>query len=175
MADGVGRVELVERVDEWDRVVGVVERGEAIRRGWLHRVATTVCRDAAGRVLVHRRADGHPRFPGHYDWLVGGAADVGESWEEAAARELTEELGVRADVRFVFKFLCRGAISPYWLGVHQAVVAEEITADPTEISWHGWVDEGELGELTRRLTFVPDGLEALRRYAATNPPGWQAG
>lgn len=108
MTDAVERVELVERVDELDRVVGVVERDEAIRRGWLHRVATTVCRDGAGRVLVHRRADGHPRFPGHYDWLVGGAADVGESWEEAAARELTEELGVRVDVRFVFKFLCRG-------------------------------------------------------------------
>jgi len=160
----VGRVELVERVDEWDRVVGVVERGEAVRRGWLHRVATTVCRDGGGRVLVHRRADGHVRFPGHYDWLVGGAVGVGESWEEGAARELTEELGVRVDVRFAFKFLCRGAISPYWLGVHVAVVTEEITPDPDEIAWHEWVSEGELWELTRQLTFVPDGVEALRRY-----------
>ncbi|NEC91657.1 NUDIX hydrolase [Streptomyces sp. SID12501] len=164
MTDPPGRVELVERVDELDRVVGVVERGEAVRRGWLHRVATTVCRDAGGRVLVHRRADGLARFPGQYNWLVGGAVDVGETWEEAAGRELAEELGVRVDVRFAFKFLCRGAISPYWLGVHEAVVAEELSPAPAEIAWHGWVSEGELGEMTRQLAFVPDGVEALRRY-----------
>jgi isopentenyldiphosphate isomerase len=163
MADPVGRVELVERVDEQDQVVGVVERGEAVRRGWLHRVATTVCRDAGGRVLVHRRADGLARFPGQYNWLVGGAVDVGESWEEAAVRELAEELGVRVDVRLAFKFLCRGAISPYWLGVHEAVIAEEVSPDPAEIAWHGWVSEGELWELTRQLAFVPDGVEVLRR------------
>nr|WP_239135368.1 NUDIX domain-containing protein [Streptomyces sp. SID12488] len=155
---------MVERVDELDRVVGVVERGEAVRRGWLHRVATTVCRDAGGRLLVHRRADGLARFPGQYNWLVGGAVDVGESWEEAAGRELTEELGVRVDVRFAFKFLCRGAISPYWLGVHEAVVAEDLSPDPAEIAWHGWVSDGELQVMARQLAFVPDGVEVLRRY-----------
>jgi hypothetical protein len=145
MADPVGRVELVERVDEQDRVVGVVERGEAVWRGWLHRVATTVCRDACGRVLVRRRADGLARFPGQYDWLVGGAVDVGESWEEAAVRELAEELGVRVDVWLAFKFLCRGAISPYWLGVHEAVITEDVSPGPAETAWHGWVGRVSCG------------------------------
>lgn len=49
--------ELVERVDSRDRVLGVVDRGEAIENRWLHRVATTVCRDTEGRILVHRRAE----------------------------------------------------------------------------------------------------------------------
>jgi isopentenyldiphosphate isomerase len=158
--------ELVERVDERDRVLGVVDRGEAIKNRWLHRVATTVCRDTDGRILVHRRQEDVSRFPGQYNWLIGGAAEVGESYEEAAARELTEELGVRASVRFAFKFLCRGAISPYWLGVHEAVVTEEISPDPSEIAWHGWVTESELQDALRRWTFVPDGVDALNRYLA---------
>lgn len=180
--------ELVERVDEWDRVLGVVERGEAIERGWLHRVATVVCRDARGRVLVHRRARGMSRFPGQYNWLLGGAAAVGESYEEAAGRELAEELGVRVPVRFVFKFLCHGVISPYWIGVHEAVidaaadvvdaaadgvgeaadVAGEaaIVPDPEEIDWYRWLTEGEFEDALRRWEFVPDGVEAYRRYRA---------
>ncbi|OAH15356.1 NUDIX hydrolase [Streptomyces jeddahensis] len=162
--------ELVERVDEQDLVVGVVERGEAIDRQWLHRVATTVCRDPEGRILVHRRPEDVSRFPGQYNWLIGGAAEVGESYEEAAARELAEELGVQAPVRFVFKFLCRGAISPYWLGVHEAVVTEAIVPDPSEIAWHGWVSEGELQDALQRWTFVPDGVDALRRYLAGPTP-----
>ena len=108
--------------------------------------------------------------PGRYDWLVGGGVDVGESWEEPAVRELAEELGVRVGVRFAFKVLCRGAISPYWLGVHEAVVAEEVSPDPAEIAWHGWVSEGELWKLTRQLAFVPDGVEALRRFSSPRPP-----
>lgn len=42
--------------------------------------------------------------------MVGGAVNVGESYEQAAVRELTEELGVRVPVRFLFKFLCREGI-----------------------------------------------------------------
>ncbi|WP_329252113.1 NUDIX domain-containing protein [Streptomyces sp. NBC_01478] len=156
--------ELVERVDEQDRVLGTVDRGEAIANHWMHRVATTVCRDGEGRVLVHRRAADMSRFPGQYNFLVGGAAEVGESYEEAAARELAEELGVRVPVRFAFKFLCRGVISPYWLGVHEAVVHTEIAPDPAEIAWHAWVTEGELREMARRPTFVADAAEALDRY-----------
>ncbi|MFF8013176.1 NUDIX domain-containing protein [Streptomyces sp. NPDC007929] len=161
--------ELVERVDERDRVIGVVDRDEAIREGWAHRVATTVCRDPRGRVLVCRRPDHVSRFPGHHDWLIGGAVDVGESYEEAAARELAEELGVRARVRFVFKFLCPGAISPYWLGVHEAVVTQPLAPDPSEIAWHGWFGEAEFQKVIRERLFVPDGLEVLRRRPGLGP------
>ncbi|WP_427920852.1 NUDIX hydrolase [Streptomyces sp. cg40] len=162
--------ELVDRVDEQDRTVGTVDRDEAIARHWLHRVATTVCRDREGRVLVHRRAADMARFPGQYNFLVGGAAEAGESYEQAAARELTEELGVVTPVRFAFKYLCRGVISPYWMGVHEAVVRTDIaditaiTPDPDEIAWHAWVTEDELRKMARRPTFVADSVEALDRY-----------
>ncbi|MFJ3978149.1 NUDIX hydrolase [Streptomyces sp. NPDC090021] len=156
--------ERVERVDEQDEVLGVVDRGEAIRRGWLHRVATIVCRDGEGRILVHRRPDHAARFPGHLNWMLGGAVDVAESYEAAAARELAEELGVLARPRFVLKFLCAGAISPYWLGLHEVVVTGPVRPDPAEIARHDWVTEAELAELVGLQTFVPDAREAFDRY-----------
>ncbi|WP_329453547.1 NUDIX domain-containing protein (plasmid) [Streptomyces sp. NBC_01724] len=155
-----------ERVDKHDRILGVVDRDEAIRKKWMHRVATVVCRDQSGRILVHRRPGSVSRFPGQYNWLVGGAADAGESYVEAAARELTDELGVRAPVRFVFKYLCNGMISPYWLGVHEAVIRQEIDADPTEIAWHAWLTEAEVREAMLRWTFVADSREAFSQYLA---------
>ncbi|MEU7108134.1 NUDIX hydrolase [Streptomyces stramineus] len=158
--------ELVERVDEQDRVVGVVDRGEAIRRKWLHRVATVVCHDAEGRVLVHRRPGHVSRFSGQYNWLLGGAVTAGETYEDAAARELAEELGVRAPVRPVFKFLCSGVISPYWLGVHEAVIAEGVAPDRSEIAWHDWLPEAVLGEVLQQWPFVPDCREAFTKYIA---------
>ncbi|MYS80029.1 NUDIX hydrolase [Embleya scabrispora] len=156
--------ELVEHVDERDLVLGVVERGEAEREGWPHRIATTICRDRAGRILVLRRSETMPRFPGYYDVMVGGAVNVGESYEEAAARELSEELGVRVPVRFMFKFLCREGISPVWFGVHEAVVAEPLVPDPGEIGWLDWLTLDELRDVIDQWRFVPGGREALRRY-----------
>ncbi len=156
----------MERVDERDRVLGVVDRDEAIRAGWLHRVATVVCRDGAGGIFVHRRPEDSTRFPGHYNWLIGGAVAVGESYEEAASRELTEELRVRGRPRFVLKFLCEGAIGPYWLGLHEAVIDRDVVPDPSEIGWHGWLSENDLRKAMRQWAFVPDSIEAFGKYAA---------
>ncbi|WP_030843886.1 NUDIX hydrolase [Streptomyces sp. NRRL F-4474] len=157
--------ELVERVDELDRVLSVVGRAEAVRRGWLHRVAVTVCRDPAGRVLVHRRSEHLTRFPGHYELMVGGAVAVGESYEEAAGRELAEELGVRAPVPFVLKFLNRSGLSPHWLGIHEAMLLTGPEPDTEEVMWHDWVPEPELQRFTERYPFTPDSMEAFSRYA----------
>ncbi|WP_067836805.1 NUDIX hydrolase [Nocardia lijiangensis] len=156
--------ELVERVDEHDRVLDIVDRDKAIRARWLHRVATVVCRDDAGRIFVHRRPEDSTRFPGYYNWLIGGAVAVGESYEDAARRELTEELRASGRIRFVLKFLCQGAIAPYWLGLHEAVIDRAVAPDPSEIGWYDWLPETDLRKALRQWAFVPDSIEAFAKY-----------
>ncbi|MFF0311734.1 NUDIX domain-containing protein [Streptosporangium sp. NPDC004379] len=129
--------EPVEHVDDQDRVLGVVSRDDAVRHGWLHRIATTVCRDEPGRFLVCRRAEGLSRYPGYYEVTFGGAVGVGESYQAAAAREIAEELGVDVPVREVVRFLCHGEIASYWLGVHEAVITGDVSPDPHAVSWAG--------------------------------------
>ncbi|MET9244854.1 NUDIX domain-containing protein [Nonomuraea sp. NPDC003709] len=165
--------ELVERVDGQDRVLGVVDRDDAIRRGWLHRIATTVCRDELGRFLVYRRAEGLSRYPGHHEVTFGGALSVGESYQAAASRELAEELGIDVPVHEVVKFLCHGKICSYWLGVHEAVIVGDVSPDPEAVSWVGWLTSAELSEFVKQHRFIPDGQEALRRYleARSASPG----
>ncbi|MFF9627062.1 NUDIX domain-containing protein [Streptomyces griseosporeus] len=157
----------MERVDAQDRVLGVVSRREAVREGWLHRVGVAVCRDRHGRFLVHRRAEQLSRFPGHHELGVGGAAGVGESYEQAAARELSEELGARATVSLRFKFLNRGGLSPHWLGVCEAVLPEIVAPDRAEVAWYGWVRESELRQSLQQWTFTPDSREIFARYLAS--------
>lgn len=85
--------ELVEEVDEQGRVLRVVTR-EEMRAGRLrHRCVYLLVVDA-GRLLVHRRSDDKDVFPGFWDVAAGGVVGAGESWDDAATRELAEELGV---------------------------------------------------------------------------------
>ncbi|MFJ6050415.1 NUDIX domain-containing protein [Streptomyces sp. NPDC092307] len=103
-------------------------------------------------------------------WTVrrrsGGAVEFGESYEEATARELAEELGVHGTARFVLKFLCDGAISPYWPGLHEAVVTAPVRPDPGEVAWFDRLTEPALDELVRGSAFLPDARAALDRYRA---------
>lgn len=159
--------ELVEHVDAQDRVVGVMERGTAVRGQHLYRMSMVILRDSEDRYLVHQRPENSPRFPGEYSWMVAGAVGVGESYETAACRELLEEMGVDAPVRSVFKFLCEGQLSPYWFAVHEAVV-DPATIAPCQddAAWHGWLTEAELVNAMAAWTFVSDSRDAFTRYMA---------
>jgi hypothetical protein len=83
-------------------------------------------------------------------------------------RPLREELGVDVPVRLVCKFLCRGVVSPYWLGVYEAELVSEIDVDPREITWHGWLTETELAAAVQTWPLVPDGQEAFGRYRSSH-------
>ncbi|MFJ9413599.1 NUDIX domain-containing protein [Streptomyces sp. NPDC101227] len=173
--------ELVEQVDERDRVVGVVERDAAVRGWLLHRIAVVVCRDDAGRVLVHRRGDGMRRYPGRYDTVIGGGVDVGESYEQAAAREFEEEIGVRLaePPRMVFKRIYQEEHGPYWMAVHDVRLdpaqIPSIAPNPREIAWWGWMTEEEIRVAQERLPFIGGGENVLwtflRQADRTGPDG----
>ena len=86
--------ELVEVVDADGTVLDVVPRTRIRAENLLHRTVFVIVRSSVGDVLVHRRADWKDLLPGWWDLAFGGAANVGESWDEAAARELAEEAGI---------------------------------------------------------------------------------
>jgi isopentenyldiphosphate isomerase len=86
--------ELVDVVDEEDRVVATVTRREVRARGLLHRCTYVLLRNAAGQFLVHRRTDTKDVHPGAHDVFAGGVCAAGESYDECARREVEEELGV---------------------------------------------------------------------------------
>jgi isopentenyldiphosphate isomerase len=90
----VSAEELVEEVDEHGAVRRVVTRAE-MRAGRLrHRAVYIVVVSHDGRVVVHRRSDQKDLWPSRWDVAAGGVVGVGEGWEEAARRELAEELGI---------------------------------------------------------------------------------
>lgn len=88
--------ELVELVDASGAVVEVVRRAEMRRRGATarHRCTYVAVLTTDGRLVVHRRAEHKDVYPGWWDVAFGGVCGVGETWAEAAARELAEEAGI---------------------------------------------------------------------------------
>jgi 8-oxo-dGTP pyrophosphatase MutT (NUDIX family) len=95
--------EVVDLVDEDDRVVEVVTRAELRARGAAarHRAVYVAVTTSAGALVVHRRADWKDVYPGYWDVCFGGVLGAGERWDDAARRELAEEAGIDAEPRLV--------------------------------------------------------------------------
>lgn len=87
-------------VNENDEIIGSALRSEMRASNLLHRCTAVVVLDRVGeRLLVHRRADTKSFWPGWWDIAAGGVVEIGEDLDEAAVRELQEELGVEAPLR----------------------------------------------------------------------------
>ena len=101
------RDEIVPIVDRDDNIVDEVPRYVMRSRSLRHRVTYVFVFDTAGRLFVQKRTPTKDLYPGYYDLAAGGVVCVGESYEDSAAREVREELGITCvplDSRFKFYF-----------------------------------------------------------------------
>jgi isopentenyl-diphosphate delta-isomerase len=97
----------IDVVDESDTPIGMVERGEALRRGVNFRTAHIFVFDRFGNLLLQRLAAQRDRHPCRWGSSVAAYLYAGETYEEAAARRLREELGLDLTLRFVGKLEMR--------------------------------------------------------------------
>lgn len=165
--------EILDIVDEHDRVVGQAPRGEAYARGLRHRCAFILVRDGSGRIFVHRRTATKLVFPSLYDMFVGGVVGAGETYDEAALREAEEELGVRGLPRPVplFTFLYEGErdggpAPSWWSRVYEVRCDLPVDPQKEEVAWHGFLTEDELETRLSEWEWTPDGLAAYERLKA---------
>ena len=86
--------EMVEEVAFDGSTMGLVSRARMRRERLRHRSVFVAVMSERDQILVHRRADTKDVWPGWWDLAVGGVCAPGEPWEDAARRELAEELGV---------------------------------------------------------------------------------
>lgn len=86
--------ELFDVVDADDRVIGQATRAAVHRDGLLHRSAHVFVFNSRGELFLQRRALSKDENPGVWDSSAAGHLDAGESYAEAARRELLEELGL---------------------------------------------------------------------------------
>ncbi len=86
---------LIQIVDENDQPVGAATGSEAWTNGLIHRIARIMVEDLRGRVLLQKRSSNSTLYPSCWDNSAAGHVDEGESYEIAANREASEEIGLK--------------------------------------------------------------------------------
>ncbi|RKT55925.1 NUDIX hydrolase [Saccharothrix australiensis] len=147
--------------------VGSATRERMRAEGLWHACAAIVVRSAdGGRLFVHRRTDTKDVYPGLYDPTCGGVVAAGETPDECAARELAEELGVRAVPEFRFRTPFVDGTIRYIAHVYEVRDDGPFTLQPEEVAWGGWVDLAEVRAKVDDSGWpaVPDGRALIREW-----------
>lgn len=161
----------IQIVDEHDVPVGKASMQEAQAKGLYHRIVRINLEDGAGRILLQKRS---PRVmsPNRWDHSAAGHVDEGESYKQAAARELHEELGVRADLEEVGSYQShrvRGdKIFNRFNKVYRAVVDPNTSfaLQPEEVAEVKWMTYDEIRHMIKNTPDqMTDGIvDTMNRF-----------
>jgi isopentenyl-diphosphate Delta-isomerase len=158
-------------VDEHDSEVGSAMLAEAWKKGLYYRIVAVFVEDEEGQILLQLRG---PQVinPNHWDQAAGGHVDEGQSYEQAAMNELSEELGIQ-DVELkelgtfrINKKTDDGRIINRFERVYLARIPHDtpLKPEPDEISELRWFAPSELrtqidqqpGSFTEGLRYILD-------------------
>lgn len=163
--------ELVALVDEDDRVVGAATRAEMRRHRLLHRCVYILLLDSSRRLFIHRRTSSKDIYPGFWDVAVGGVVAAGEDYDEAATREVEEEVGlVDAGLTRLFPLAYEDQQTRVRGMAYECMSDQPLRLQADEVAEGRWVRSAELQLLTQSESFCADGLAVLERYLSRCSP-----
>lgn len=85
-------------VDKDNKVVGTSTRSEAYKKGLWHRIAVVYVFNSRGKLYLQKRSAQMEVSPGKWDHSAAGHVDANEEPEQAAKREIYEELGIKPNL-----------------------------------------------------------------------------
>ncbi len=161
--------DLVDVLDDDGRVVGRATRREMRARRLPHRSTYVLVFNHRGELFVHLRTATKDVYPSHWDVCAGGVVGGGESFDDGAARELREELGVSAPLERLFPFRYDDPSTIVHGTVYRATHDGPFRLQPEEIVRGEFAPIDEIVERATWQLFCADGLMVLARYREEHP------
>jgi len=158
--------EFFDIVDEADSIVGTASRDECHRARLIHRSVYIVLVNSRGELLIQRRSMSKDLYPGFFTGSATGHVDHGETYDEAAKRELLEELGVEAPLEKVCKFKSFSDVEREVSTLYVCRYEGEVQPDPREVTETRFVPVEEIaGDLAYgRRPYAPGFKVAFQEY-----------
>jgi 8-oxo-dGTP pyrophosphatase MutT (NUDIX family) len=157
--------EIVAIVDKNNKVIGSAPRSEMRAQGLPHRATYVLVFNSKGKLFVQKRTKTKDIYPGYYDGAAGGVVLAEENYDESAARELEEELGIRnVPLTSHFDFFYEEGKNRVWGRVYSCVYDGKMVLQAEEVESGQFYHVDEVLRLSEHQPFTPDSLYALKRY-----------
>lgn len=132
--------EVFDVVDEGDEVTEQRTRSEVHRLGLRHRAVHVLVFNERGELFLQQRSLTKDTCPGVWDSSASGHLNVGESYSNAARRELGEELGLtpHRSLEFLFQLSATPATGMEFCSVYRLMDSGPFRFQDSEVRGGGW-------------------------------------
>lgn len=140
--------EMFDIVDENDEIIGQASRTHVHEHGLLHRAVHIFIFNEQGHILLQKRSWSKDRFPGRWTSSVSGHVDAGETYLEAALREIQEEIGWQGavDLNEIGYIPASKETEQEFIRLYTALIEGPFVAAPEEVIALHWKSPKELSE-----------------------------
>ncbi len=157
--------EMVDVVDDDDNVIRQVAWKEMHEKSLLHRSSNVFVFNSKGEIFVHKRASILKLYPGMYDVKMGGVVRAGESYEDAAKRELEEEAGIKnAELAYLFSIKFRSDRNNNNRKVFSCVYDGKLKLQPEEVESGRFMTINEAKKMMADGKLSPSAVHVFREY-----------
>ncbi len=140
-----------------NRTGKIIERGASWGDETYHLIIHVAIFNKEGKMLIQKRAACKRAWANLWDISCGGSAVAGEDSQEAAEREVKEELGIDIDlseVRPHFTINYQRGFDDFYT-YETEVNPDELVLQTEEVAEARWASLEEVRELFRKGEFVP--------------------
>jgi isopentenyl-diphosphate delta-isomerase type 1 len=165
--------ELFDLVDENGRVIGRAPRAAChADPRLLHRAVHVFVLNAHDEIFLQRRSRTKDIQPGKWDTSVGGHVALGESFEQAAQREMAEELGLRdLQPQLLHQYIWRSPVESELVRTYRCTHGGPFSLQAEEIEEGRFFAPDELRRMAGRGLMTPNLEHELRLLGILPPPG----
>jgi 16S rRNA (adenine1518-N6/adenine1519-N6)-dimethyltransferase len=162
--------EQFQVVDEQDRPVVGAARSEVHANNFLHRAVHVLIFNPAGEVFLQLRSRLKDRHPLTWDSSAAGHVNLGEDYDQTAARELREELGVETDLQRIKKLPASQRTDFEFMCLYRGSYHGELHPNPGEIEAGKFFPPAIVDEWikARPDTFAPGFVECWKVWRRKN-------
>ena len=121
-------------------------------------IVIIIIQNSNNQLFVHQRSDTDPEkpFPLKYGLGAGGKVNERESIDEAANRELSEELKIQINLEHLFSFPFTHPQTSYTVNVFRGFYNGELVPCKREFKQARWMNTAEIDELAKNEELCPD-------------------
>lgn len=134
-----------------------MRRGEHFQQGDYHLVVHICIFNRQNQLLIQQRQEGKVGFPNRWDFTAGGSAISGDTSQQAAQRELFEEIGLELDFehrRPNFTLNFENGFDDFYL-ICMELSLEDLRLQEEEVKAVRWASHQEIMTMLENQEFVP--------------------
>lgn len=151
-------------MEKWDvynkdreRTGKTMNRGDAFEQGAYHLVIHVCMFNHLGEMLIQQRQPDKEDWKNMWDITVGGSAIAGETSQQAAQREVNEEIGYRLNLlntRPALTVSFENGFDDYYL-IESDVNISNLSLPTEEVKQVKWASKEEVIEMISEGKFIP--------------------